>query len=132
MILLKSILIWLLLAVTVIAIGMAREMILSPRLGSLRAHQVGTLLAVLAMLLVVTLTLPWLGVESTAGLLAVGGLWLGLTIAFEFVFGHYVMGHPWSRLLADYNLLAGRIWSLFLVALLLAPLIARSLRSLRP
>jgi hypothetical protein len=29
------------------------------------------------------------------------------TVAFELTFGHYVMGHPWSRLLADYNLLAG-------------------------
>jgi hypothetical protein len=29
---------------------------------------------------------------------------------FEFLVGHYVMGHPWSRLLHDYNILAGRLW----------------------
>ena len=33
---------------------------------------------------------------------------------FELGFGHWVAGHPWSRLLADYDLLAGRIWVLVL------------------
>ena len=53
--------------------------------------------------------------------LAIGGIWLALTVAFEFLFGHYVMGHPWSRLFHDYNLLEGRLWVLVLVWTFIAP-----------
>jgi hypothetical protein len=44
-----------------------------------------------------------------------------MTIAFEFGFGHYVAGHSWSRLLADYNLANGRVWSLFLAWIAVLP-----------
>ncbi|MEW6378856.1 MAG: hypothetical protein AB1611_04535 [bacterium] len=52
-----------------------------------------------------------------------GLMWLVLTIGFEFLFGHYIMGHPWEALLADYNILAGRTWGLFLVTIAVAPVI---------
>jgi hypothetical protein len=54
----------------------------------------------------------------------VGALWVGLTVAFEFGFGHYVMGAPWEVLLADYDILRGRLWPLVLAANLVAPLLA--------
>jgi len=44
-------------------------------------------------------------------------------VAFEFLFGHYVMGHPWSRLVQDFNLLAGRVWALVLLTTLFAPIV---------
>ncbi|MDP2365724.1 MAG: hypothetical protein Q8M94_18395, partial [Ignavibacteria bacterium] len=53
----------------------------------------------------------------------VGIVWLFLTILFEFGFGHYVMGNSWQKLLHDYNLAEGRVWSLFLVWLVIAPFI---------
>lgn len=55
--------------------------------------------------------------------LFMGTIWLGLTIAFEFVAGHYVFGNPWEKLLVDYNLLEGRIWSLVLLTIFLMPYI---------
>ena len=55
-------------------------------------------------------------------------LWLGLTVAFEFLFGHYVVGHPWPRLLYDYNLLAGRVWSLLPIRVAVAPYVFYRLR----
>jgi hypothetical protein len=60
-------------------------------------------------------------------LVIVGAMWLAMSVAFEFLFGHYVVGHPWSRLLADYNILRGRVWSLVLLAVFLAPLVAGNL-----
>jgi ABC-type glycerol-3-phosphate transport system permease component len=53
--------------------------------------------------------------------IAIGTIWLILTVAFEFFFGRYVGNHPWSRLLADYNLLAGRLWGLVLLAVATLP-----------
>ena len=45
---------------------------------------------------------------------ATGFWWLALTILFEFGFGHFVAGHSWQTLLADYNIFAGRLWLFFL------------------
>ena len=53
--------------------------------------------------------------------MAIGLIWLGLTVAFEFLFGRFVAGHSWIRLLQDYNILAGRVWSLLLLWVALAP-----------
>ncbi|MGA7982466.1 MAG: hypothetical protein WCA32_19870, partial [Chromatiaceae bacterium] len=52
---------------------------------------------------------------------AVGLAWLALTVAFEFGFGHYVAGHPWASLLADYDLTSGKLWALILVWIAVAP-----------
>ncbi|MCL6545144.1 MAG: hypothetical protein K6T61_07935, partial [Bryobacteraceae bacterium] len=57
--------------------------------------------------------------------LGLGAGWCAATVAFEFGFGHYIIGHPWSALLADYNLFRGRLWVLVLLTLLLAPLAAK-------
>jgi len=38
-----------------------------------------------------------------------------LTVAFEFLAGHYVFGTPWHQLVADYNIFRGRIWVLVLI-----------------
>jgi len=54
-------------------------------------------------------------------LILIGAFWAILTIGFEFGFGHYVMGRPWDYLLADYNILKGRLWSLVLLTMLIAP-----------
>lgn len=48
-------------------------------------------------------------------------MWLGMTIIFEFGFGHYIMKNSWPKLLGDYNIFAGRVWSLFLVWITIAP-----------
>jgi hypothetical protein len=57
-----------------------------------------------------------------------GVLWVGLTLAFEFLAGHFLFRVPWSRLAADYNVARGRIWMLVLVATLVAPTLALYLR----
>lgn len=44
-----------------------------------------------------------------------------MTLAFEFGFGHYIAGTPWSELVADYDLLQGRLWVLVPFTMMLAP-----------
>jgi len=60
---------------------------------------------------------------SKKELISIGFLWLLLTISFEFIFGHFVMGHTWEKLFADYNILNGKIWILVLFTTFLAPVI---------
>jgi hypothetical protein len=59
--------------------------------------------------------------ESSGQAIIIGFIWLGLTLAFELLFGHYFAGHPWARLLHDYNLLAGRVWIVIPLWIAIAP-----------
>jgi hypothetical protein len=53
-----------------------------------------------------------------------------LVLAFEFLAGHYLFGTPWSELLADYNVMRGRIWPLVLVTTFVAPYLAGRMRGM--
>jgi hypothetical protein len=54
---------------------------------------------------------------------------MAATVVFEFLFMHYAAGHPWDRLLAEYELWNGRLWTLVLASLVAWPLGIQSLRS---
>ena len=60
----------------------------------------------------------------------IGLVWLALTLAFEFLAGHYGFRTPWKELLADYDVLSGRIWVLVLLTTTLAPLLTANMRHL--
>jgi hypothetical protein len=55
-------------------------------------------------------------------------MWLLLTVLFELLFGHYVMGDPWTKLLEAYNILKGNLWVLVLLVTPAAPYLAARLR----
>ncbi len=63
---------------------------------------------------------------SSAQLLLTGGIWLALTLIFEFSIG-LAGGRSWSYMLADYNILKGRLWPLVLIIIFFSPLIIRKL-----
>ena len=117
----KYIIAWVPMVLIAIANGFLRENLFAPRLSELQAHQVSTLTAVLFFgIYIWTITRIWRP-DSSRQAVTVGLIWLGLTVGFEFLFGHYVVGHPWSRLFHDYNLFAGRVWVIILVWVTSAP-----------
>ena len=118
---------WLLMPIIGIINGTIRQYAYSNALGELRAHQVSTVTGIFLFgLYIWALTLTW-KIRSSAEAIAIGLIWLTLTIAFEFLFGHYVMKHPWSKLLHDYNLFEGRLWVLVLLWVTLAPYVFHKL-----
>ncbi len=125
--LLYSLLVWFIFVAAAIGNGILRESLIRPRVGAYAGHVISTFI-LMAVILGVTyvfissLKIPY----STGDLLLIGGYWLLLTVAFEFIFGHFVVGHSWSTLLADYNILKGRLWSFVLAATFLAPWLAGS------
>jgi hypothetical protein len=125
---LRALNVWLLQLALAIVNGLFREAVLIPRLGTASAHVVSTLLLCCAILVITWLTIRWIGVARAGDALRIGLLWVSLTLAFEFGAGHYLFGHPWERLLADYDVASGRIWPLVLVTTLCAPALARRLR----
>lgn len=101
--------------------GTLREAWYGKQLSELHAHQVSTATGVLLFGVYIWALLRLWPPASSSQALAIGILWLGLTIAFEFLFFHYVVGHPWSRILPDYNVFAGRVWVGVLMWITLAP-----------
>jgi len=126
----RALVVWTGLLVLAVGFGALREALLTPRLGSQTAHVLGTIAFCLAMLFVTWASIRWIGPGDTAAAVRIGLGWVVLTVAFEFLAGHYVFGHSWERLLADYNVLRGRIWLLVLVATGAAPVVAARLRKL--
>jgi hypothetical protein len=117
---------WFLLLVISIANGAFREAVLSPRFSELTAHQFSCATGIPLILLAVCLTARKWSFRSPAHAWQTGLSWLAATIAFEFVFGRLVIGHPWPRLLHDYAIWDGRLWILVLATILCAPIISRS------
>ena len=125
-----ALLVWMIFAVVAIANGGLREAVLVRAFGDRLAHVLSTLILASCILGITAALLPWLNVQTTRQAWMMGGLWLSLTILFEFLAGHFLFRVPWSKLFADYNVGRGRIWILVLVVTLTAPLVALSLRGM--
>jgi hypothetical protein len=114
--------VWPLFLVTAVTLGMLREGIITPAIGEQSAHVTGTLLFIAAMLAIMRLFVRQIKDSvRPRDLWFIGLIWTLMTICFEFGFFHFVAGVPWARLLADYNLLAGRLWLLVLLTTLCGP-----------
>ncbi len=117
----ECVLAWIPMVLIAILNGGLRELTYGKYMARLRAHQLSALTGIILFYLYTWfITLHW-KLDSADQAIMVGIVWLLLTIAFEFLFGHYVAKHSWTRLLDDYNLLAGKLWSLVLIAVALAP-----------
>lgn len=117
----KYVFAWAPMAVIAIANGALREAWYGKRLPELWAHQISTASGLLLLGAYIWAIIRLWPPASSKQALVVGLIWLVLTVAFEFLFGHYVARHSWSRLLRDYNVLAGRVWLLVLMWVALAP-----------
>ncbi|MGA9573741.1 MAG: hypothetical protein WBS20_07335 [Lysobacterales bacterium] len=119
--LVRYLLFWLLLAVVAIANGILRQVVYGKFVSTLTAHQISTLTGIVFTGVLVFWLHRFWPIESVRQAWLIGVIWLVMTISFEFGFGHFVAGHPWSALFADYNLLRGRVWLVFLVWMLVLP-----------
>ena len=121
-------LVWFLLAIVAVTNGIIRQSTYGKSVSDLAAHQISTVTAILASGALVWIVSGFWPMQSAAQAWTIGLLWLVMTVAFEFGFGHYVAGHSWNRLLADYNIFNGRVWSLFLVWVTILPYVIFQLR----
>lgn len=111
-----------------IANGVLRETTYGPDVDELTAHQISTATGIIFTGLAVWAFSRRRPLQSLTQAWVVGAWWLVLTLLFEFGFGHYVAGHSWQRLLQDYDLLAGRVWPVFLVWIAVLPYLFHRLR----
>ncbi|MBS3817476.1 MAG: hypothetical protein KGY76_07950 [Candidatus Thermoplasmatota archaeon] len=102
-----------------------REGVISPALGDQAGHVLSSIILSAIIFLITYLFLKYVDLDYTnQDLLLVGALWLALTVSFEFLFGHFVMGNSWDTLLSDYNVFKGRVWVLVLITTFVSPMLA--------
>ena len=128
--LIRALLAWLVLLALAVVNGAAREAWLIPRIGASAGHAVSSLSLSALIFLLSWLTIGWINPATARDAFLIGLVWLALTLAFEFLAGHYVFRTPWNELLADYDILSGRMWILVLVTTTLAPLLTANMRHL--
>ena len=119
----KYVLAWFPMIFIAIANGLFREKFLASRLNELQAHQMSTVSMIMLFSIYVWILFRIWSPVSVHQTIFIGLMWLVFTVIFEFLFGHYIAGHSWDRLLNDYNILQGRVWVLVLIWISIVPYI---------
>lgn len=127
----RGLAVWLLLISAEIVHGILRTVLLVPLVGQLRSNQIGVFTGSAIIGVIAYLTIRWIGAVRRFELLAVGLIWLLLTVAFEIAFGRFAVGLTWERIGADYNVAAGGLMPFGLLFLFGSPFIAASLRGVQ-
>lgn len=126
--LLKALAFWFLLLIVAITSGGLREKLLTPRVGELRAHQVGTILVCIVFGALIVAFVRWTALSASQAAV-IGCMWTAMTVAFEVTMVRVWMKKPWAAVFADYNLRRGRVWILVLLTTLAGPWLAVMLLS---
>jgi hypothetical protein len=98
-----------------------REVLITPTYGEYAGHVISTATLLVLLAGYVFVYFRRRPVHTGRELALVGVLWAGLTVAFEFLFGHYVAGQAWGDLLALYDVTQGNIWVVVPLFILVAP-----------
>lgn len=119
-----TLVVWFIFVIVAIINGGIRNNVYKPYVGDLTAHQISTIIFIIAILIITYLILKFSNIQlSDSKSIIMGFIWLLLTIFFEFIAGHFIFGNSWDKIVGDYNILKGRIWSLVLLTTFLAPYI---------
>ena len=119
---------WFLFMVLAIINAIIREAVYTSFLDQLQAHQLSTFTLMTLFFIGTILILRFSGLNLTGQkAVLMGSIWVIMTICFEFLAGHYVFGNSWDHLIADYNILKGRIWMLIPITTFVSPYLANKI-----
>ncbi len=114
-------LVWFLFMVGAIANGALRVKAIIPFAGEGVGHIISTVMLCGIILIITAATIAWIGPSTAQHAFMIGAVWLFLTLAFEFGVGYFIGHHTWTEMLADYNVLQGRVWVIVPIITFLAP-----------
>lgn len=117
---LKAALIWLGIACLAVVNGLVRENLFVPQFGTGVALLLSGLLLALIIFLVTYLSFNFIHGNKPRYFL-VGLQWVFMTLAFEFLFGHFVAGKSWNELVQIFDITEGDLMLLVLLVTLLSP-----------
>ncbi|MEJ2690141.1 MAG: hypothetical protein P8130_09360 [Deltaproteobacteria bacterium] len=120
--------VWLVMVAAAIGNGLLRERLLVPWLGGSVALPASGVLLSFFILIITWVALPIFGKLRGISYLGLGLLWCCSTLAFEFGFGHYIVGKAWREILQVFNPTRGNLFSFDLVVTFFSPWLAARLR----
>ena len=121
-------LLWLPMILIAFANAMLREFFFIKHFTELRSHQLSTITLIILCIIYVWFVFPLMKIQTAQQCFMVGIAWVLLTVGFEFTLGR-LTNKSWDYMLRDYNLIAGKIWLIFLICLFLLPYIVFVIRN---
>jgi uncharacterized membrane protein len=119
----KYLLLWFPMVIIAIINGTIRQLFFIKFTDELSAHQLSVISGITFFAIYVWYVTGKWRIDSPLSAIKIGVLWLIMTVIFEFIFGHYVMGNSWQKLLHDYNILEGRLWIVVLFWTTISPFV---------
>lgn len=112
---------WLPMVVLAVMNGALRDFTYGKVMSELRAHQLSSVTLILIFGAYVWLLSSRWPLPSSHQAIVVGFIWLVLTILFEICMGRFLMHQSWAQMLQAYNIFAGNLWPLVLLAVAIMP-----------
>ena len=129
-ILLKATGIWLLIVIAAIINGVIREKLIVPMAGIETALPLSGITLSIIIFLISLVSVPFIGAMESKTFLTIGVLWVLLTLSFEFLFGHYIVGKSWKEIMQVFNMQKGDLFIVVLFVTALSPWVAAKLRGI--
>ncbi len=98
------------------------RLVYEPRVGALRAHQIGMSTRIVYILVFAFLLLRFSDGYTTLESFYAGCFWLAMILAFEWV-GSFILRRPVPEILEGWHVEKGYMWPYVLLAYLLSPLL---------
>ena len=128
-VLLRALAIWLLIMAAESLQGGLRRLLLGPEM-DFAVRQGSVVIGALVIFAITWGCLRWTRIRTAGAALAVGALWVALTLGFELLLGR-ALGLGWERMLEDYDLVHGGLMPLGLLAMALTPWAVQRLQARR-
>ena len=126
---LKTSMIWMIIALLAILNGIFRESILVTNLGQNTALSMSGIMLCMIVFIVTYISFPLFGKHHALTYFFIGLQWVIMTLLFEFLFGHYVMGKPWSSIFQVFNIMRGNLFIIVLIVSLFSPLLVAKIKN---
>jgi hypothetical protein len=110
------------LAVSAVNYFVLMKRVYEPRVGELRAHQVGMSTRIAYIFVFAYILLDRSHGYTTSETFVAGAFWLGLILAFEWI-GSFIQRRPVREILIGWHINRGYMWPYVLLAYLASPLI---------
>ncbi|MFT4937166.1 MAG: putative tellurium resistance membrane protein TerC [Paraglaciecola sp.] len=108
--------------------GTLREKVIVPVIGTSMALTLsGVLLAILVFMLSL-IFMPFIGAKEAEVYIGIGFFWVGLTLSFELIFGHFVVGKSGQEIRQVFNLKKGDLFIVVLCVTAISPWLAAKVR----
>ena len=130
-IILKAIGIWLLIVVVAIVNGIFREKLLVPMIGAEIALPLSGVLLASMVFLISLMSVRFFYSSKIKTYFLIGFVWVMLTLSFEFLFGHFILGRSWEEILKVFDIQKGDLFIIVLFITGISPWIAAKVRGIK-